>query len=190
MTIEEFIMSSLSADCTLLKRLYEFDHDAQTNKLGYISGLSLLDVEPYCGTILYNPTTTPTNSVAFATSGGDDVHFGLISVRGKFGDLSPIVMTVPMAGDTSEETNFVVGESLHDFLCLGCVHGFDDLEDLAYSSRTALFRKYSQPPTQSDNGIYARFRAEFVLTPWQDIELKLRDLDDKYRPILRFEHGR
>jgi hypothetical protein len=78
---------------------------------GHIPGLSLLDLEPYGGTILYDPGMTPINSVAFATTCGDDVHFGLLAVEGKCGDSSPIVMTVPMAGGSPEEANFILRNS-------------------------------------------------------------------------------
>ena len=89
-----------------------------------------------------------------------------------------------MAGDRAS-TNHVVGETLHDFLCLGCVHGFFDLEKLAYS-RTELFAKYAIPPSTDDEPIYAQFRAEFALTPWVNIEKRLRELNAKYWPLLRF----
>jgi hypothetical protein len=113
----------------LLVRLYEFDRAVE--ELHGCFPLILLDVKPYDGTILYRPFTTPKNSLSFASTGGDDVHFGLVAVNGKFGDASPVVMTVPMAGDNPEELNFIVGETLRDFLCLGCERGFFDLEKLA-----------------------------------------------------------
>src|SRR5687767_64611 len=60
---------------------------------------------------------TPLNSVTFASTGGDGVHFGFLHVEGC--SLSPVVMTVPM----SDVHNFVVGESLFEFLCLGAKRG-------------------------------------------------------------------
>ncbi len=187
MTIDEFIASPLSGDCSLLKRLYDFEYQALANKLGCV--LSLLDIESYEGTALCNPALTPINSVTFATTGGDDVHFGLVAIERKYSDLSPIVMTVPMAGDNPKETNFVVGESLHEFLRLGCVHDFFDLEKLAYSWRTDLFGQYKKTPALIDEPIYVRFRKEFELKPWIELESRFQELQNKYWPLLRFRRG-
>lgn len=184
MDIDGFIQSSLSGDCCILKKLYEFE-----KKWGYIPGLGLLDIEPYDGTVLYPPWTTPRNSLAFATTGGNDVHFGLVAVAGLYGDPSPIVMTVPTAGDTVDETNFIVGETLHDFLSLGCAYGFFDIEQLAYSWKTELFERYSHSPSPEDEDaeIFGKLRAELSLSPWLEIESKLRQLDAKYKPMLQFD---
>jgi hypothetical protein len=188
MNIDQFLHSPLSSDCRVLKRLYDFDRIAREKKWGYIE-LALLDIEPYGGTILYRPWTSPKNSLAFATTGGDDVHFGLVAVDGRYGDRSPIVMTVPMAGDTPDEMNFIVGETLHDFLCFGCVHGFFDMEELAYSWRTEFFDRYAKPPSPDDEDaeINEKFRAELSLSPWLEIEPKLAGLEAKYKPLLQFE---
>jgi hypothetical protein len=97
-------------------------------------------------------------------------------------------MTVPMADDAPEETNFIVGESLHDFLRLGCVHGFFDLEKLAYTWRTELFDEYSQHATSDDEPIFEAFRSEFGLAPWPDIESRLLELNKSLGPKLRFQN--
>ena len=188
MNIDAFISSSVSDHCTLLKKLYEFDRNARLEKM-FIWGLNLLELEPYGGTILYNPAMSPSKRARFATTGGDDVHFSLVEVNGKFGDISPIVMTVPMASRTAKEANIVVGESLHDFLRLGCVHGFFDLEQLAYPWKTKLFSKYSQPPNARDDSVYEKFRAEFSLAPWSEIGSRLQKLDSEFSPKLRFQRS-
>ncbi len=38
---------------------------------------------------------TPSNSITFATTGGDGVHYGLLDIGSGFNDESPVVMTVP-----------------------------------------------------------------------------------------------
>ncbi len=85
--------------------------------------------------------------------------------------------------------NLIVGETLHDFLCLGSVHGFFDLEKLADSWRTELFERYANPPSSDDEEaeFKAKFRAEFSLSPWREIEPRLLQLDAKYKPMLQFE---
>ena len=153
----------------------------------WISGLDLLDIEPYGGTILYDSQTTPINTLAFARTGGDDVHFGMLSIDGVFGDASPIVMTVPMADKDPMNCNFIVGETLHDFLCLGCVHGFFSLEKLAYPWKTELFTEHERPEEPSDDQInYERFRSAFTLSRWSEIEQRQKDLDSRYKPKLKF----
>ncbi len=189
MHIDAFIESSHSGDCQLLKRLYDFERAAKTHKWGYIEGLILLDIGPYDGTVLYRPGTTPQNSLTFACTGGDDVHFGLVGVNGQYGDSSPVVMTVPMAGDSIDDTNFIVGETLHEFLCLGCVHGFFYAEELAYSWRNEFFDRYANAPSTDENRkIYEKFQSELSLTPWISIESRLHELDSKIKPLLRFKH--
>jgi hypothetical protein len=134
---------------------------------------------------------TPINTVAFATTCGDDVHFGMLSTDGAFGDASPIVMTVPMADNDRMNCNFIVGETLHDFLCLGCDHGFFALEKLAYSWKTELFSDYGrQAEPSGDQIFYERFRAAFSLSPWPEIEQRQKDLDSRYKPKLEFWNPR
>ena len=186
MNIDEFVQSKQSGECRLLKGLYEFLRVPYCDGGNWVSGLSLLDIGPYGGTILYDSRKTPINTLAFATTCGDDVHFGLLSNDGTFGDESPIVMTVPMADDDPVNCNFVVGETLHDFLCLGCVHGFFSLEQLAYT-KTKLLTELAQPAEPSDDEIhYERFRAAFSLSPWPEIGQRQEDLDTRYKPKLEF----
>ncbi len=191
MNIDDFIQSKQSGECRLLKGLYEFLRVPYNEGGNWISGLGLLDIEPYGGTILYDPRMTPTNTLAFATTGGDDVHFGMLLTDGGFGDASPIVMTVPMADKDPMNCNFIVGETLHDFLCLGCVHGFFSLEKLAYTWCTELFSEYGRPEEPSDNQInYERFRAAFSLSHWPEIEQRQKELDSRYKPKLEFRKAK
>ena len=71
---------------------------------------------------------TPTNSLTFAITGGDGVHYGLMAINGEFTDLSPVVMTVPMC----DTPNKIVGANLKEFLALGCRYGYFALEQLVY----------------------------------------------------------
>lgn len=186
MTIDEFVHGKRSGECDILQRLYDFLRVPYAKGGNFISGLTLLDIESYGGTILYDSKMTPTNTLAFATTCGDDVHFGMLSREGLFGDLSPIVMTVPMASDNPLECNFVLGETLHEFLCLGCVHGFSDLEKLAYTWKSDLFTQYAIPPKPTDDKSYERFRAAFSLTPWPEIEERQKSLDAVFKATLQF----
>ena len=149
-------------------QIYRFDERTRREGGGWI-GLNLIDPpEHYShqGTILYQPGTTPDKTVAFAHTGGDDVHFSLVESDGGFGDESLVVMTVPMAEGSASESNVVVGADLHEFLCLGCIHGFFDLENLVYK-RQETTDMLSGPPTDQepeDREMLDRFRQELNLT--------------------------
>ena len=79
---------------------------------------------------------TPVNSLAFATTGGDGVHFSLMHLEGELGDLSPVVMTVPM---NFGQENLIVGSDMKEFLCLGCRVGYFFLEQLTYHKSKTIF---------------------------------------------------
>ena len=185
--IDDFVKTN-RGDCTLLHALYTLFNQRKGDRKFHIDGLTLLDIGPYDGTILYNSRMTPINTLTFACTGGDDVHFGMLSREGHFDDASPIVMTVPMADDNPEEANFVVGETLREFLSLGCVHGFFAIEKLAYSWRTEVFKEYASAPGANEEPSYIDFRSALSLTPWPEIESRQQTLDRIYKSRLSFRN--
>jgi hypothetical protein len=139
------------------------------------------------GLILHTPPErwdyfcTPLNSLTFASTGGDGVHFGRLLGGG--GASGPVVMTVPMA----DEKNLVVGESLHEFLCLGVGRGYFYLEQLAYDREAAVAMLSGETDGEAGGAeIYLvdALRAEFGLRPWAGIGDRLRALEQKYAPAL------
>jgi hypothetical protein len=68
---------------------------------------------------------TPTNTLAFAGTGGEGVHFSFLVEGGKVTEESPVVITSPSEFD---QPNQIGGESLFDFLCLGYHRGYFALE--------------------------------------------------------------
>lgn len=88
-------------------------------------GLGLLFHERMIGTAY---DETPRNSVTFASTGGDGVHYGFLLRGSAIDDASPVVMTVPMA----DHPNRVVGRDLRHFLGLGMGSGYFALEQLQY----------------------------------------------------------
>jgi len=180
----KFVASKSAGDCTLLCELHQYVSAHSRDPDFYIDGLILLDIEPYQGTILYDCKMTPTNSLSFATTGGDDVHFGMLRTNGVYGDHSPVVMTVPTADLDPRKANFVVGESLHDFLCLGCTHGFFQLEDMAYSKLDQFVHLFSKPSRFERS--FAELRSALSLTPWTEVPAKLKALDLRFKSLLEF----
>ena len=127
---------------------------------------------------------TPVNSSTFATTRGDGVHFGLLHIDGEVIEKSPIIMTVPC--NFGGEYNFVVGNDLHDFLCLGCRTGYFSLEDLVWE-REELINELKTPNAQShkDARLLQHLVTAFDLRPWNSFETKLEQLKKKYLPLLQ-----
>lgn len=88
----------------------------------------------YCGLEPIRPMKnegyfcTPKNSLTFASTGGDGVHFGMVEGLNLTGVLGPIVMTVPM----TDNNNIIVAEDLEEFFSIGYYVGWFGLEQLAY----------------------------------------------------------
>ena len=103
-----------------------------------------------CGLFLQRPLSrwdyfcTPLNTLTFASTGGDGVHYGLLLGSDTPYDQLPVVMTVPM----SDQYNTVVAETLGEFLGLGYFVGWFSLEQLAYEPRWAT-EYYNQPDPEA-----------------------------------------
>ena len=76
---------------------------------------------------------SPANAVAFASTGGDGVHFSLFVSDGRATDDSAVVMIVPTGGPPH---NLVPGESLRDFLRFGPTRGYFGLGALTLFPKT------------------------------------------------------
>lgn len=183
--IRAFVERAGEGDCSLLVRLYEIDERLRRASLGGDAGLGLIDPpEPY------DSEVTPLNAFAFAGTGGENVHFSLISVKGRVSDASPVVITVPSAGETEWDANFIVGGSLREFLSLGCQCGYDTLEDLAYDWDATIDELQNGLPSEEvfedDQERLQIFRAELGLQPWPNVRERLEALQQQKRFILRF----
>ena len=142
--------------------------------------------------------STPVNSISIAHTGGDGVHFSLISSEGKTSENSPVVMTVPM---NFGKQNMILGENLLEFLCLGNQVGYSCLEQLTYNDTKAKTIEQIQYPENEigkENGLKpcAQFhrkaqllgvlRDSFGLKPWDKVEQRLNELQNSYMGILEF----
>jgi hypothetical protein len=119
---------------------------------------------------------TPLNCQTFAHTGGEGVHFSFRLQDGMVRESSPAVVTIPAMGGQ----NFVVGENLFDFLCLGVHRGFFALEQLAYYPELTL-EVFTNPdwqsteswhgsvgfvPGEEDRRLLAFLTSELGLRPW------------------------
>lgn len=125
--------------------------------------------------------STPRNSVAFAGTGGDGVHFSFVLRDGLALEDSPIVMTVPMHFD---HENLVVGEDLRDFLAVGCCLSFFVLEQLTYD-RAAFLAAYvagsdGYQPDDEQRALLARIQLAFGVRPPADLGAHLDALHERF----------
>ena len=124
---------------------------------------------------------SPRNALTLASTGGDGVHFGLLQLDEVAPERLPPVMTVPM----SDARNVVVAESFAEFLGLGCHVGWFLLEQLAYDPAWTA-EHYAKAEREPDcEAVLKRIRAKLRLKP-APLQLdRIRQLQDKYLPLLQ-----
>lgn len=127
---------------------------------------------------------TPSNSVTFATTGGDGVHYGWLQDKENDPNNSPIVMTVPMA----DQPNLIVGASFVDFLSLGCRFGYFALEGLVYDFPAAVeeleMEKFDPEASAEEKSLLSGLSKEFDLEPWKKPEARFMSLQERYLALL------
>jgi hypothetical protein len=189
--IDAFIQAQGKGECSLLRALFNLDERLRIEDADSFIGLNLIDPPRNyrdCGTVLYSPRTTPTNTIAFASTGGDDVHFSLIQHEKTLDDNSPVVMTVPMGGEDVRAINIILGSNLHEFLCLGCEHGYFDLEQLLYDRPGTIARLSSREQNDEEaKETLSVYRRDLGLKPWTEIGTRLLELDDQFKRTLKFK---
>ena len=118
---------------------------------------------------------TPVNSVTFGATGGDGVHFNLLTTGGGQG---AIVMTSPVG----EIPNVVVGSSMAEFLRLGYYACFGWLGDLAYDLSSAALGYHGNEQDLLEGGaeLRDRLRDVFGLKPVEDVVKHLTVLQDRH----------
>jgi hypothetical protein len=123
---------------------------------------------------------TPPQAWPILSCGVDGVHWSAMTAGNASGYI--VVMTVP----PSLGVNLVVGESLHEFLCLGCRSHFACLSGLVEDVTTAL-----EPEDADFADVMAALRNRFSLSPWPDVVARLSVLEARYgRPEGRLPRDR
>jgi hypothetical protein len=172
-----------------LDRLWELADRLASGQPGR-EGLGYEVFEPI-GLILEKPPVpyhykeTPRNTTCFAHTGGSGVHFSLLNIDGQVGNESPIVMTVPDCA----VPNLIVGADLLEFLRLGCRAGYFLLDGLADNLDATIERIETADDNddQLDDAALDLLDAlgqEFGLCPWNDIEIRLGELQLQYGGVL------
>lgn len=137
---------------------------------------------------------TPVNSSTFARTGGDGVHFSLVHINGIADDDSPVVMISPFG----THFNVIVGSNLTEFLQLGCMGTFCQLEACGlgldrYLLRIAAIQQGNYQvlggdveDTRQEVERLEFLRKELSLDPIPNIEQHLRSLKEQFYPLLEF----
>jgi hypothetical protein len=126
-------------------------------------GLLRLGATPY--------PDTPGNAVPLLRSGVDGVHWSALPAQDAPAGYV-VVMTVPGA----LSPNHVVGESIREFLALGCESAYFDLIMLAYDYQAHLSARQDEPAKTTLTGL----REGLALMPWTDLPGRLEALRKKY----------
>ncbi|GAA1549115.1 hypothetical protein [Kribbella lupini] len=116
----------------------------------------------------------PQNAFAFASTGGDGVHFCAL-----FGPADSPTTTVVLCVPLADEPNHVVGTSLPEFLALGCLTGYN-LDDLAYHGPYALPDRPEIPEESARAFLLRALTEEFGLAPWPDVVSRHAELQNQY----------
>ena len=142
-----------------------------------------------CGLFLQRPLKrweyfcTPHNSLTFATTGGDGVHYGFLMINQLEFDYKPIVMTVPM----SDPYNVIIAENFEEFLGLGYYMGWFALEQIIYKNSMDAVSYFAGPDTEESperDELLVILRKEFNI---KHIPLSLARLDElkkKYEKLI------
>jgi hypothetical protein len=137
-------------------------------------GLLLHDFPPY--------PDTPLQAHPILSCGVDGIHWSAMTADSSSGYV--VVMTVP----PSLGVNIVLGESLNEFLSLGCRSHFACLAGLVEDTTAEL-------GTESDieevADVMVALRGRFSLSPWPNVTARLSELTARYgRPEGRVPRDR
>ncbi|WP_276373723.1 hypothetical protein [Chryseolinea sp. H1M3-3] len=159
-------------------------------KFGARFGKKLYNCVDYCGIEpVRHPDEgyfcTPKNSRTFARTGGDGVHFGIITNDVGQGANKPIVMTVPMA----TRNNVVIAESLDEFFGIGCHVGWAALEQLVYDFEGTItyYSNQDDSLTKQQKTFLEIVREELKANHVPLTKDRLEELDDKYYKMLNID---
>lgn len=126
----------------------------------------------------------PQHSLAFATTGGDGVHYSFLPRDDIAASLWPVVMTVPM---NFGDENLVVGADLREFLALGIRQGYFELDGLLYNpAETTSWLDREADPTSSAAEklrVLDAIRQTFEIRPWGSHGPRIAELQAQF-PIV------
>lgn len=188
--------SKILVDVPLFDALWKLD--PQIEEFG-IAGLGIMFAKP---DELENGSywCTPTNSLAFAWTGGDGVHFSFIVRNSRVDSNSPILLTAPANGGNA---NLILAPDFRTFLRLGLRRGYFALEQLTYNPTEAL-QVYGSPdwepseqlhydvgyvPDAQQKKVIAFVAESLKLEPFSFAPEEFAALQDRFMPLLELPEG-
>ncbi len=158
-------------------------------------------LETHCGIFLLRPPLhrecvyrrAPLNSVEFARTGGDGIHYSFLVLDGHWSELSPVVVTIPgiCGGGPS---NVVLAADLTEFLRLGIRTGYFALANLVNEDGTIIdpagiadqeaegFAEWVEPETEA---ALRQLAKRYGLKPLTGVAERLAKLQRRYQPMIR-----
>ena len=117
------------------------------------------------------------NSITFAATGGNGVHFGIVTAHNHPKGQNPVVMMVPMM-----QENVILAENLDEFLGVGFHNGWFALEQLVYDF-DATIEYYSTPAddlSKEETTLLELIREELKIGFAPLTKSRLKELKKKY----------
>lgn len=130
----------------------------------------------------YTYESTPKNSITFAATGGEGVHFGIVIDHDDVKGQNPVVMTVPMMS-----ANVILAEDLDEFLGIGYYNGWFGLEQLVYDFDSTI-EYYSSPDdnlSKEEANFLEFVREEFKIVYCPLTKGRLGELQTRYHKTLQ-----
>jgi hypothetical protein len=156
-------------------------------------------IDTGCGMFLRRPPLyrecvyrrAPLNSVEFAHTGGDGIHYSFLVLDGYWSELSPVVMTDPCWGSR----NVVVGKDLTEFLRLGIRTGYFALP-YAVPDEHGRFqdpehievleaKEFGEWLGPEEVEVLQKLADHFGLEPLDGVAERLADLQHRYQPLIQ-----
>ena len=138
----------------------------------------------YCGLEPFRPLArndyfcTPLNTLTFATTGGNGVHFGILVDDARHSLNGPVIMTVPMA----DEKNIILAEDLSEFFSIGYYAGWFALEGLVYDREDTIdwFAHANDQMSEEELRFLDLVKTRLALEPQPLSKKRLEDLKEKF----------
>lgn len=139
---------------------------------------------------------TPINCRVFASTGSGGTHFSFLTKDATVDESTPVIVTLP----SNLGCTVVLGESLREFLSLGCLRGFYGLEQITTTCLQPYFNMRDFEPNAEDarygfesnagkEAVLRLLRNELDLEPWSNVSERLGQLEEKYAPLLEYPPG-
>lgn len=134
---------------------------------------------------------SPTNTQIIGRTGGDGVHFSVLSISKQ---ISPVIMTVPSNfGHEPRDFNVILGESIIEFIGLGVNSGWFPLEQIVYQGETFIesfgeTKLIGLLPDSADGYFTAQLASYFNATFIKLQKQRLMELEELYFNKLEFDH--